>query len=167
MEPESINFAQIWAVIRRRAPLILFCMVVIAGAAFALTRSQPKEYTATASLVFSEDSLGSQITGLTPTTTGAQFAQQASNVELVELGNMATTTAQKLGHGLTEAEVRESIEVLGQAESNVVAVSAVSTSPRLAARTATTYAHEFVKLRRNENDEFFSTALHLINEEID
>lgn len=167
MESESINIARAWAIVRRRGLLVLFCTIAVCAAAFAVSSSEPDEYTATSSLAFNQDPLAAQITGLMPVTSGALLAEQQSNVELVERGSMSATTARRLGQGLSEADVKESVEVSGNPESNIVLVSATSTSPRFAAEIATTYAQEFVQLRRGENQEFFDSALSLIGREID
>lgn len=166
METDSIDFAKAWAIIRRRGLLILFCTAVVAGAAFFVSSGEPDEYTASSSLVFNQDPLASQITGLVPETSGALLAQQQSNVELVERGSTAATTARRLGQGLSEDDVNGAVEVSGNPESNIVSVSATSTSPQLAAAIATTYAKQFVNQRRGENEAFFSSALKLINSEI-
>jgi capsular exopolysaccharide synthesis family protein len=163
---EALNLRQALGILRRRAPLILLCVAVVAGAAFAFSKHQTKEYTATASLVFDSNPLSQQIAGLIPSSTTNQFVQQASNIELVGLGDAAAKTAKQLGNGLTEREVRKSISVEGQGESNVVAVSATSTSPVLAAKIASIYTREFVKDQQGANDKFFESALTLVNREL-
>lgn len=166
MESDSINFSRAFAIIRRRGLLILFCAIAVCAAAFIVSNGEPDEYTATSSLAFNQDSLATQITGLVPATSGALLAAQQSNVELVERGSMSANTARQLGQGLSESDVRDSIEVSGNPESNIVGVSATATSPRLAAEIATTYAADFVKQRQGENAQFFNSALKLIGEEI-
>jgi tyrosine-protein kinase len=163
---EALNLTHALGVLRRRAPLILLCAVVVAGAAFVFSKHQNKEYTATASLVFDNNPLSQQIAGLAPSSTTNQFVQQTSNVELIGLGDVAAKTAEQLGHGMTEEKIRRSISVAGQGESNVVAVSATSTSPVLAARIATTYTSQFVKEQQGANDRFFESALTLVNKEL-
>ena len=100
-------------------------------------------------MAFSDNPLSEQIVGLPPSATTNLLAQHASNVALVNLGDTAARTARKLG--LTEAEVRESIGISGEGESNIVSVAATATSPLLAARIATTYSSEFVEQQRKVN----------------
>ncbi len=161
-----INLAEALGILRRRAPLILVCALVVAAAAYGFSKSQTKEYTATASLVFSDNPLSEQIVGLPPSTTTNLLAQHASNVALVSLGDTAARTAAKLQRGLSEGEVRDSVTVTGLGESNIVAVSATATSPLLAAQIATVYSREFVKQQRKANDRFFESALALVNKQI-
>ena len=61
---EEVNLERALGFLRRRAPWILLCVVLAAGAAFAFSEQQTKEYTATASVVFNEDQLSQQIAGL-------------------------------------------------------------------------------------------------------
>jgi capsular exopolysaccharide synthesis family protein len=169
VQPSSgpIDLSEALRIIRRRALLILLCAAAVAAAAFGFSKSQTKEYTATASLAFSDNPLSEQIVGLPPSTTTNLLAQHASNVALVNLGDTAARTARKLGHGLTEADVRESLAISGEGESNIVVVAATATSPLLAAQIATTYSREFVKQQRKANDRFFESALALVDRQIE
>ncbi len=169
MQPSSgpIDLSEALRIIRRRALLIVLCTVAVAVAAFGFSKSQSKEYTATAALAFSDNPLSEQIVGLPPSTTTNLLAQHASNVALVNLGDTAARTARVLGHGLSEAEVRESLSISGEGESNIVSVSATAASPLLAAQIATTYSHEFVKQQRKANDRFFESALALVESQIE
>ncbi len=154
----SLSFEQALRVVRHRLPLIALCTVVVAAAAFGFSRQQTKKYTATASIVFNNNPLSQQIAGL-PGNSSNLLVQQAANVELVELGDMAAFTAQRLGHGLTEESVRQSLSVGGVGESSAVVISATATSPTLAAAIANTYAARFVAEQRTANRGFYESAL--------
>jgi polysaccharide biosynthesis transport protein len=164
-ESDALDIAGAARIARRRAPLILLCALVVAAAAFAFSKQQTKEYTATSSLVFSNNPLSQQIAGLEAASGTSQIVQQASNIELVKLGDMAAKTAAK--YGLSEEEVYEDIEVAGQGESSVVAVSATSSSPELAAAIANTYARAFVLEQQKSNQQFFDSALKLVEKQLD
>lgn len=164
-DSEALDIAQALRVVRRRALLVLFCAVVVAAAAFGFSKLQDKEYTATASLIFRSTPLSQQVAGISPSSSSSQFAQQNSNTELVGLGDMAAQTARRLQ--LPEETVRDSVSVAGQGESNVVAVSATTTSPALSAKIATVYAREFVKEQQRANRRFFSSALALVNRQLE
>jgi succinoglycan biosynthesis transport protein ExoP len=153
-------------VVRRRAPLILLCCVLVAGAAYGYSKHKPKKYTATAALIFNNDPLDQQIAGLPPTSSSSLLAQQASNRELVSLGDMATKTATILGHGLTAEAVTKSLTIGAQVETNTVDVSSTSTSPTLAAAIANTYVLQVVKDQLNARHQFFQSALALVNKQL-
>jgi len=165
---EAVSFTQALGVVRRRAALIVLCVVVIAGAAFGFSKLEAKKYTATASLVFNNNPLTEQIAGLsaTPTSSLSLLARQANELELIRRGDMAAKTATQLGHGLTEQTVSESVSVAGQGESSVVDVSATSTSSALAAEIANTYTRKFVDEQTNSNRAFFKSALAAVRKQL-
>lgn len=165
-EQTSFSIEQILGVIRRRAPFILLCFVLVTGAAFAFSKRQTKEYSATASLVFNDNQLSQQVAGLSVASTGNQQAQQNTNLKLVGLGDMAAKTATMLGHGLTKTSVSEALSVSAQGESNIVDVSATATSPELAAAIANTYSNVFVQEQQNSNHQYYASALALVNKQL-
>jgi capsular exopolysaccharide synthesis family protein len=166
MRSEGLSFVQVLGVLRRRAWLVVLCVVVVGGAAYGFSKHERKQYTASASLVFSNNPLSQQIAGLTPSNSGNLLAQQASNLELVRLGDMAAKTARLLGHGLTEEQVSKSLSVSGQGESSVVVVSSTWTSPLLAARIANTYTRQFVAEQQRSNRQYFRSALALVDRQL-
>jgi capsular exopolysaccharide synthesis family protein len=165
-ESDALNFRQAIGVLRRRLPLIALCVVVVAGAAYGYSKHETKKYTATASLVFSNNPLSQQIAGLPPSSTTNLLAQQASNLELVRLGDMAARTASLLGHGLSEEEIAKSLSIAGQGESSVVDVTATTTSPQLSAQIANTYVSQFVAEQGTTDRQYFKSALALVNKQL-
>jgi succinoglycan biosynthesis transport protein ExoP len=163
--PEGLTLERALTIVRRRAPLIVLCAVVVAGAAFAYSKSQPKRYTATASLAFNNDQLSQQVAGL-PATSNDVPAQQASNLELVKLGNLAATTAGIVGHGLSEDQVAGDVSVSGAGESGIVAVSATTGSPALSATIANTYSRKFVEQQKATNQQYFQAALAIVDKQL-
>ncbi len=164
--PEEVNLERALGVLRRRVPWILLCVVLAAGAAFAFSKQQTEQYTATASVVFNENQLSQQIAGLVPASSNNAVAQQATNVQLLQLGRTAAKTASLLGHGLTTKKVQSSLSIAAVGTTNVVNVSATSTSPPLAAATANTYAHQFVKHQQNSTHSYVRSALALVNRQL-
>ncbi len=165
-DSEGLDLEQALRVVRRRAPLILLCFALAAGAAFGLSKRETKKFTATASLTFSSNSLSQQIAGLLPSNSNNLLAQQDSNLELVRSGNTATRTASLLGHGLTGEKVAGSVSIAGVGESEVVDVSATATSPALSAAIANTYARQFVKEQQRANRQYFASALALVKRQL-
>jgi succinoglycan biosynthesis transport protein ExoP len=166
-DPEGPNLESALGVFRRRAPLIVLCLVIAAGAAFGFSKHQPKKYTATASLVFNSNQLSQQVAGLQAVGNGgSQAPQQQTNLKLVQLGNMAEQTASRLGQGLTGDKIREALNVSAQGESNIVNVAATASSPGLAAKIANTYTSRFVKEQQNSNHAYYASALKLVNRQL-
>jgi capsular exopolysaccharide synthesis family protein len=164
---EAPNLAQALGALRRRVPLIALCLVVVAGAAYGFSKHQTKKYTATASLVFNSNQLSQQVAGLQAVSSGgSQLPQQQTNLKLAQLGDMAKKTASQLGQGLTKEKVSADLSVSAQGESNIVNVSATSTSPALAAEIANTYTHLFVTEQQNANHAYYHSALALVNKQL-
>jgi len=171
-DTEALSIEQVFGVLRRRAPLIVLCVVLVAAAAYGFSKHETKKYTATASLAFSTNSLSQQIAGL-PTSGGGSsssssslLAEQDSSIELVRLGDMAAKTASLLDHGLTEEKVAESLSISAQGVSSIINVSATTTSPKLSAAIANTYTSQFVKEQQSANRHYFTSALSLVHKQL-
>ncbi len=63
-EQTNLSLQQALGVLRRRAPWILLCVVVVTGAAYGFSKRQTPKYTATASLVFNSNELNQEVAGL-------------------------------------------------------------------------------------------------------
>jgi succinoglycan biosynthesis transport protein ExoP len=163
---EAADLKQILAFLRRRALLVGACAAVAAVAAYGFSKQQAKQYTATASLSFSQDALAQQIAGLPGVSGGTLAAQQSNELEQVKLGDMAVKTATALGHGLSPGVVAGAVSVKGNAESNVIRVAATARSPRLAASIANTYAKQFVDEQQSANRSYFHSALALVYKQL-
>ena len=165
-EQANLSVEQVLGVLRRRAPWILLCFVLVAGAAYGLSKHQIKKYTATASLVFNNQQLSQQAAGLQPVSNNNQQAQQTTNLKLVQLGDMATKTAALLGQGLTKEKVSGDLSVSAQGESNIVNVAATAPSPALAAAIANTYTKQFVAEQQDSNHAYYASALKLVEKQL-
>lgn len=162
---EALNISRALGFVKRRGFWIVLCVVLAGAAAYGLSKRETKKYTATATLVFNTNQLSQQIAGLA-TTSNNLVLQQANNLELVHLGNMAERTASILGQGLTAAKVAASLSISGQVESSIVGVSSTATSGKLAAAIANTYTRQFVQEQTNSNRHFFRSALALVRKQL-
>jgi capsular exopolysaccharide synthesis family protein len=167
-QPERTNLSleQAIGVVRRRFPWILLCFVLLTAAAYGYSKHQTKKYTATASLVFTNNQLSQQVAGLQAVGSNNQQAVQNTNLKLVQLGDMATKTASTLGQGLTKEVVNEALSVSAQGESNIVNVAATATTPKLAADIANTYTGQFVAEQQDSNHAYYASALALVNKQL-
>jgi succinoglycan biosynthesis transport protein ExoP len=133
------------AIVRRRLWIVILCTVVAAGAAFLVSRTQQKKYTATSALLFQTSQFSQQLFGFTASAASIDpTTQQATNVALVSEPVVAVKTAQTLGHGVTGTRVTDSVTVAAAGASSVVSVSATDPSPIVAAKLANAYANEFI-----------------------
>jgi Mrp family chromosome partitioning ATPase/capsular polysaccharide biosynthesis protein len=164
-DPQPLNVDRALSFLRRRGIWIVICMAMAGLAAYGISKSQEKKYTASAAVIFNEDQLTREIAGL-PTTATNVLLQQASNLELLDLGNLATKTAAKVGHGLTERDVEEVVSINGSTESNIASVSVTDASAPLAAKIANAYAKLFVAEQGRASSEYFKLALKLVQKQI-
>jgi len=141
-ETDSLDLSQALDVLRRRLPLVLLCAVLVAAAAFAFSKGQQKEYTATAALRFGSSNPYLQQVLELSSEGSSGVTGQAGNVQLAEVGDLTGKTARALG--VSESEVGGGVDVAGESESNVVTITAKAHSPQLAAAVANTYAKLFV-----------------------
>lgn len=162
---DTLDLDQALGILRRRAPWIALCLALVAAASYGFSKQETKQYTATASLAFSNGSLIQQVAGLAPSSSGnaSLAAQQDANLELARAGNLATKTARLLGHGLTAESVANSLSINTAGESSEVDVAATATSPRLAAAIANTYARQVVTEQQSANGQSLSSALTIVN----
>jgi capsular exopolysaccharide synthesis family protein len=153
-------FGTIW----RRAPWIVLCTALAAAAAYGYSKHQTKKYTATAVLVFKSNQLSQQIAGLPGA--GVNESQQSTNIRLIQLGDVAAKTAQRLDHGLTPGEVSAALSVSAQGESNIVNLSATATKPALAAALANTYAQQFEAEQQTGDHAYYVGALKAVDKQL-
>jgi capsular exopolysaccharide synthesis family protein len=167
-ESEALDLEQILNVLRRRALLILFCIVIVAGATYGFSKRKTKQYTAGASLTFSVNPVTQQIAGLSSggLSTTDLLVQEANEVEQVKGGETAARTAALVGGGVTEESVLSSVSVAGHGESGVVVVSATTTVPELSAKIANTYARQFVVEQRASLLHSYQSALRVVDKEL-
>jgi capsular exopolysaccharide synthesis family protein len=163
---QTLDLEQIIAILRRRAPIIVLCLVLVAGSAFVFSKHQTKKYTATSSLVFNNAQISQQVAGLQAAGSSEPKVQQSTNVKLLELGATAAQTARKLGAGLTGKQVTENLSISAEGESNVVDVAATWTSPAVATKIANTYANQFVSDQLASNHHYFASAQALVEKQL-
>jgi polysaccharide biosynthesis transport protein len=165
-EQTSMSSEQFLGILRRRAPWILLCVALVAGAAYGYAKHKPKKYTATAAIAFNSGQLAQEIAGLSVNSGLTPLAQQQINLELVKVGGMAARTARLLGNGLTEEKVVAGLSISARGETNIVDVTSSSTSPAVAAAIANTYARQFVKSQQRANRDLFKSALTVVNRQL-
>jgi len=166
MHSAEPNLAYALGLLRRRAGVVALCFVVAVGLAAAYSLHQPKRYTATTSLLFNNQPIGQQVAGLQAVVNTDQQAQQDTNVQVLQLGDVAQKTAVAVGHGLTADGVKGNISVSPQSDTTVVNLSVTSASPELAANIANTYSTIFVNEQENANHQYYDEALATVTQQL-
>jgi capsular exopolysaccharide synthesis family protein len=162
---QRTDFEQALRVLRRRWWVIVLCAVLVAGAAVALSRAQPKQYTASSALLFSNNQFDQEIFGSTsPLSIQDPTTQQATNINLASLPIVAARTARALhlNPGLVGSEV--TVSQAGQ--SNVANISVTDPNPARAASIANAYATQYVLSRKESYRVQISAAQKLVARQI-
>jgi receptor protein-tyrosine kinase len=153
------------AVIRRRAPLVILCALIAAGAALGLSLLQTKQYEADATLLFRDPGFDRSLFGGTFLSEDPTRAA-ATNVELVSLSVVADRTATRLGGDFTGDDIQSKVDVTNNGRSDLVEVAATDTDPRLAAQIANAFAAEFVSFRRHADRQKVRQARKLVEDDL-
>jgi succinoglycan biosynthesis transport protein ExoP len=136
------------ASLRRYWWVIVVCVTLLAGSAAAFSLTRRKQYTATASLYFTQSQIGADLLGITVNSANATPQTiQADDVKLVQSPEVALLVSRALGGRLTPTQVTQNISVSGQGQSDFVAVQAESANPVFAATLANLYARQFITFR--------------------
>jgi capsular exopolysaccharide synthesis family protein len=137
--------------LRERGWVIAVCLLLVMGSAAAFSLSRQKQYTAQASLLFRDSQLGPGILGLLGSSGTTDPARESeTNVKLVQSPAVAARVAHDLG-GISPGAIAAKIAVAAEGQSSVVSVRAADPDPVFAARLATTYARDFIRVRRHVN----------------
>jgi capsular exopolysaccharide synthesis family protein len=127
-------------VFRRRKLVIFVAIIAVPLGAFLYSQSQPKEYTASATLLFEPEAEA-----------GVSEAprEAATSEALASLPTVAASAAKKLGNGTNINEVLGHVEISAANEmANLTTVSASSESPERAAQIANAYSQAYIDFRR-------------------
>lgn len=138
------------AILKRNWLIAVICIVVAPIVAFAYSKSETPEYTATASLLFTSPGLETQILGIEPTGTNTDPTREAAtNLKLASLTSLSVRTAKALPEAhLTGLQVEEKVSVTPEGESELLAASATDSDPAFATTLANEFATQFVEFSR-------------------
>src|SRR3954464_11800945 len=150
-------------VLRRRIWVILPLVLLAPAAAVVFSLQQPKEYSASASLLFRDPAFDQKLFGSNfaqPSTDPEREAQ--TNVTLVGLDVVAQRTAKRLGRQYSASSVHDNVAVSPAGKSDVVTVTATEKNPAKAARLANAFAAEYVDFRKQADRNKIREAQRLI-----
>jgi capsular exopolysaccharide synthesis family protein len=152
--------------LRRWWWVVVLCTGFAALYAYAVSTGPP-QYDATASLLFRDPAIDQKLfpgTVFTPSEDPQRTA--ATNIELVSLDAVARRVATSTP-GLTEQEVRDSVKVRADGNSDVVTVTGRRPTAVGAARLANRYASEYIKFRRDADRAKILEAARLVSRQLD
>ena len=138
--------SQLVLILRRRWPLILAVAIIAAGAAYELTKRQPRKYSASASVWFT-NSQYLQILGIVASPESDPNRAAATNASMFQLATIGQLAAQKLG--VPRSRVSTDVTFTVPAESDVATVNVTDPVPHFAAALANTYVQEYIAYRKS------------------
>ena len=147
----------------RRGPIVLVCVLITAGSAYAFARRQTEQYQATASLLFSGDEVGPLVSGLGGTPQPPTQSQLDTNVQLVGVGDIAAKTAAQFGRAWSAHRVKSAISVSASSDTSIVDVTATAPKPAVAQILANTYAKTFVAEQQQRQQTQIAAAEQLVS----
>ena len=154
--------------LRRRWAIILVCVIAAGAVALFVEHGKPKQYSATATLLFQDTNLSAEFGGATLFAPSSDPATQAAtNLGLVNSHNVAAGTAQALGGGTTEAEVAVAVSAASVGTSDLVSVTATTGDPDRSAKLANTYAQTFITEQEQAYRNTVLRARQLVLQQVD
>ena len=163
---ESSPFEALVRIVRLHKLWVLQGLVIVPVVVMALTLTQDKAYTATASLLFRDDSTGSVVQNTSGVLADpARIA--ATNDALIALPTVAGRAAKLAGGGITAADVRGSIGIGSGADSDVVQISATTPDPQVSAKIANAYGDAYIAFRKETDQKQLQQAIDLAESQIE
>lgn len=160
-EQEETLTEQLLRLAKSRKWVIVQAVAIVVAAALLYVSQQEREYTASASLLF---------TGTLQTASDAPFDPArvaATNSALIQLPAVSSYAARKL-RGVSAGEIYESVTVdTGANDSDVATIEAVSTSPERAADIANAYAEGYIDFRRDTERAAIESSIRQLEANLD
>jgi Mrp family chromosome partitioning ATPase len=152
--------------LRRRWLLAAACLIIVSAVSYGLSTRKQKEYSASAVLLFGDQSVPAQVLGISGSGSSGSSSHETTDAQLVSLEIVQERTNALLARRLGARYRPAKLSISAGSESNIATVSATSTIPRLAALTANTYAEEYIALRKKAERGRFTAAERTIKAEI-
>jgi Mrp family chromosome partitioning ATPase len=145
----GMDLPRFLGLVRARKWLIAAIVVGAAALAFVASATQSDRYQASADLQFGRTTnADAVITGGAADPTEDPTRAAATNLALAGLDNVASRVKQRFRGSATVQEIRDSVSIHAQGESDVVTVTAEWSTPEQAAAVANAFATEIVAMRR-------------------
>jgi Mrp family chromosome partitioning ATPase len=146
---QNDSFRAFWKALRRHWWLVALCLILVPAAAYGYSRTRTKQYTATASILVRDPSLTAQLatssSSSAPSSQGTSVLADVTNLASEDV--VAQQTARALGPGYAGKGLPGTVTPGNAGGSDILTISAVESSPALAAHVANTYARQFIKFQ--------------------
>ncbi len=151
-------------ILRGRWWIVLICGVASLAAGLFYVERQPKQYTATASLQFTANSLPSQVAGVPSNQALDPEGEKNTNVQLVTATPVAALVVQALKLEMTPTQLLGEVTASNPKDDYIVDITAVDGNPQRATRIANTFAQQYVIYSQQQNQDQLLKGEQLINQ---
>jgi len=162
---ESTPFETLLRIIRVHKIWVLQGLIIVPVVVMAFTLTQGKEYTATANLLFRDD------TSLSTTNNTGSISDPtrvaATNDALIALPTVAGRAARIAGDDITPGDVRTAINISSGQESDVVQINATTPDPQRSATIANAYGAAYIAFRKQTDQKQLQDAIDLASRQIE
>jgi polysaccharide biosynthesis transport protein len=164
---ERAPIAQALRVVRERWLIVVIAALVCGGVSGLVSRSKPKEYSATSALLFRASPLGNAVLG-TQVLPGSVDPQRdsATNQGLVHSLEVANAVAGSLKLGIPANQLLGKIQVQSAENSDIIKINATDTDPRRAARIANGFAVGYVAFAQQQDQQRISQGEQLLKQRL-
>jgi capsular exopolysaccharide synthesis family protein len=145
---------------------MVLCVILVPVGAYLVSSARPKEYQASATLLFRDPGLDQKLFGSTFVEPSRDPTREAAtNAALVSLQVVADRAARMLpGH--SGGEIARKVKVHGQGQANLASVVATDREPERAAQIANVFADEYIAFRREADQSKIRNAQRLIEHQL-
>jgi tyrosine-protein kinase len=152
--------------IRRYWWLVLLIAAIAAGGAYEFSKHKQKQYTATSSLLFTNQQLDQLVVGKGTTLGGSgdPTRSAATNHALLSLRAIAGLVASQLHIAI--ARVTSDVSIGSDSTSDVVSVTVTDQSPTMAAAIANAYVAQYKAFRKQTDRAQLTDALALVSSQM-
>lgn len=154
------------ALLTKRKWAILQAVAVVTLLAVVLTSRQDTEYTASAKLLFQDQSPLLETAAGAPLDARSVDRAAATNEALATLPEVADRAASRVGQGVAGPEVQDAVNVESEGDSDLVTIEATFTSPKLAASIADAYGEAYIAARRRSDQQQIRKSLRLLKQSL-
>ena len=150
-------------IVRERWWIVALATLVCAGVAIAISLRSPKEYEASARLLFRNPGFSSALFGSSAFEPSLDPARESStNLLLVRSREVAAAVRRQLGLSRSPGDLLDQVEVEEKTNADVVDIRVKDEDPRLAARIADQFADQYVLFRQRADRRKIADAERLI-----
>jgi polysaccharide biosynthesis transport protein len=159
---------ELLSVLWRRRTVVVATVVISVALALVLSLRSPKEYSASAQLLFRDPGFAQALFGNNLFSTGQQEAQRTiqTNIDVVTSLNVAVTAESLLRYKEPVGGLLGSISVTPNADADVATIQATRSSPREAAAVANAFAEGYITYRRQTDRSTVANAEELLTQSL-